>query len=83
MSRAHCFKTLFPTLRRRYGNLSRAGLRPEEWKTHVIGGTGSAADERRFIRAQLLKLFAICQERNINLPDLYREAERTANPERG
>jgi hypothetical protein len=39
--------------------------------------------DRRYILLELLKLFAICQERNISLPDLYREAEIIADPERG
>jgi hypothetical protein len=42
-------------------------------------------DDKSYIYAlaQLLKLFSICQERNINFPHLYREAERIADPERG
>lgn len=45
----------------------------------ATGGYG----DRRYILSQLLKLFALCQERNIYLPDLYREAERIADPEPG
>jgi hypothetical protein len=39
--------------------------------------------DRRYVLLELLKLFAICEERNISLPDLYREAESIADPERG
>lgn len=46
------------------------------------GDATSRQDDRRYILSQLLKLFALCQERSIYLPDLYREAERIADPER-
>ena len=46
----------------------------------VADATGGK-DDRRYILSQLLELFALCQERNINLPDIYREAERIADPE--
>jgi hypothetical protein len=44
--------------------------------------TDRAAIERHIVE-QLLQLFALCKEHRIRLSDLYREAERIADPERG
>jgi hypothetical protein len=76
------FPDLAPPLR----EFIKSGITPEEWNAHVVGGKGGVTgedDERWYILAQLLELFAICREQNINLSDLFREAERIADPERG